>query len=120
MDEHWAGCPAWSEEKEQAEKDIWALRVLTCPLKACRRAERCTRSMRVGRSCPGLAAHPHTREHARARTAVLRFHLQQALQKAEAGETFPEKSEASKAASARREALAFQRARVKVREMKGR
>jgi hypothetical protein len=113
------GFPAWSEEKAQAEMDIFALRILTCPLKACRRSEACTRSLRLDRPCPGLVAHPYPPELERARTVVLRFEIKRAIRMAEAGE---EESravrEAREAAHRRRWALAMERARAKVREMR--
>ncbi len=119
MEEDWSGCPAWSEEKAQAEEDIFALRILTCPLKACRRSEACTRSLRLDRPCPGLVAHPYPPELERARIVALRFQITRAIQMAEAGEeeSKPER-EAREAAHRRRRALAMERARAKVREMR--
>lgn len=115
MDDEWAGS-GWSEEKEQAFQDLWAIRILTCPKTACRRGKRCT-DRQMPSSCPGIAAHPFPATEDGNLLRLLRFALLRRLAEIEAGEEATRTiCAAREAAAERRQALAWERARAWVKE----
>ncbi len=97
------------EEVQQRHEDGWARRILACPKPACRRGRRCTLGVMA---CPALLADPIPEEHFEDMKAVIYRLLQQRAAEITAG---PEAKAAGTAKrdreSARREALAFKRAR---------
>jgi hypothetical protein len=61
MKDEWAGM-RWSEEQERVRVELRALRVLTCPRRACRRHRKCGRKSEPSRPCLGDARFPVTEE----------------------------------------------------------
>lgn len=113
MDELWRRA-GWSEEQEQAHAEAWALRILTCPRRACRRHRTCTAGLR-GR-CPALEAHPIPKDTQESLLLLVRLQLERRRAELAAGEAIAAAAaaawrEASREADARRHALAFRRAR---------
>ena len=109
MHDEWAAL-WWSEEKERAKEEKWALRVLTCVRKSCRRRRRCKREWPVDPRCPGYAAFPDTKEEDDQYCALLRRMLKRSVAE---GDADPVAADIAKAARDRREeerrALAFKR-----------
>jgi hypothetical protein len=79
MHELWVHCRCWSEEKEQAFCDKWALRIISCPRRECRRRRLCSRS----KSCPSLLVYPFTNEEQQERITFMHAVIKQALVEAE-------------------------------------
>ena len=118
MHELWDGSPHWSEEKSQAEADATAIRIITCPLKGCRRARKCRADWPSELKCPGLAAAPPKTEREKALDKVVLRHMVKRSLAEDEGD--PETARIAKAAraasSARRAALAWERATAWLKE----
>ncbi len=123
MDNEWAGWPrAWSEEKEQAHADKRALRLLTCPLKWCRRMHSCRRSWPRHGTCVALPDYRNTREEEGIMLVLLRFEIKRMIDEAETlDEATRERRQAARSAAAkRRRKLAIERAKAVLREARRR
>lgn len=119
MQSEWDGT-GYSEEKEQAFQDCWALRILTCPRAACRRARRCRREARPER-CPGLERYPFSEQESHERVRMVRAMIKRRLEEIEAGRRPSAAAEAaSAAADKRRRALALENARRMLKQERGR
>ena len=123
MEDFWEEA-GWSEGKEQTLLDLWALQILTCPHRICRRARRCERSVSKG-ECRGVIAHPLSAEQAEYLRRDFRRELERVIAEKDRGEPPPagdkERREEGYREDRRRRALAFVRvgAALKARRSTG-
>ncbi len=78
----WAGT-GWTDEKELAFQEGWALRILTCPRKRCRRMRTCFWPRQEG--CPGLTTYPFSEAETAERVRLVRAVLKNRLYEVDAG-----------------------------------
>jgi len=108
MDDEWAGAD-WSEGREQAFRDAWAVRIRDCPLPRCRRAGHCV-GLRAETGCLGMARHPIPKEESEARRVLAVKLLDRRRAEIRAGGPPPDRTEEA-AADRRRGKLAAARAK---------
>ncbi len=104
MQELWAGTHRWSDEREQAYLDARAVRLLTCPVKGCRRMRDCQR-----RAC--RTPYPASESEGRELLAAFHHMLKSALAEREAGRSSAALDAWRAANDERRRKLAWKRAR---------
>jgi hypothetical protein len=112
MHELWVHCRCWSEEKEQAFCDKWALRIITCPRKECLRKRLCSRLNK----CPSLLVHPFTNEEQEERITFMHAVIKQTLveRESEDQDAVRAVNEWRTANDRRRQQLAWERAKAAV------
>lgn len=109
MDDEWAGAD-WSEAREQAFVDAWAVRIRDCPRPRCRRAGSCL-GWRAGSDCVGMLRHPMPHAEGEGRWKLVKAVLARMGVEIRAGRPRPDMT-AAVAAEKRRSALAAARAKA--------
>ena len=116
MYELWHGYSHCSEEQAQAQADKWAIRIMTCPRRACRRMRECKAAWPSKQKCPGLVANPMTEEERQLDKALLYFMLKRSVAEDDCDEeTRKALAEWREQNAERRRKLAWERAKAVVR-----
>jgi hypothetical protein len=121
MSELWDGLDSWSEEHEQAFVDRWALRILTCPKRRCRRQRLCAMDQKGQRAaCPGYRTVPDPEDEAHRLLRLTRHALIRSIAEDESDDpALPAIKAVRVAAARRRDVLAYARAKKAVLERRG-
>jgi hypothetical protein len=99
-----------SDDPDQENEDLWALRILSCPRRTCPRQRRCQAG--GGPSCPGHEAYPMSEDLSKSLLRNFRLLLTELLAESDAGEVAVAAGRARRDAAAEpRIKLAFERAR---------